>query len=234
MDIPKFYIGELFESIQGEGVLTGFKTLFIRTQGCHVGCKFCDTKNSWKQKDKHKYKAYDLFKYIISNFSPNQWICITGGEPLEQYKSMAWLIEKLHKFGFNKISIETAGVPFGEVKDIIDLVDCDVFFSLSPKLYSALGKRFDKEKFSQLMNFWNDNVNIPYRLQYKFVVSCTDDLNILKEFFYSGFVTEHHLFIQVEDSKVKEDSFIEECYAFVNSFPNFRLVIQQHKILRLK
>ena len=40
-------IAETFFSIQGEGATAGAPAVFIRLQGCSVGCAWCDTKYSW-------------------------------------------------------------------------------------------------------------------------------------------------------------------------------------------
>ena len=41
-------ISEIFYSIQGEGELTGIPSVFIRTSGCNLRCRWCDTKYaSW-------------------------------------------------------------------------------------------------------------------------------------------------------------------------------------------
>ena len=40
-------INEMFETIQGEGVKTGVPSVFVRLQGCPVGCPWCDTKHTW-------------------------------------------------------------------------------------------------------------------------------------------------------------------------------------------
>ena len=36
-------IAEIYRSIQGEGILTGTESVFIRTSGCNLRCWFCDT-----------------------------------------------------------------------------------------------------------------------------------------------------------------------------------------------
>ena len=42
-------ISELFYSVQGEGLLTGVPSVFIRTSGCNLRCRWCDTPYaSWK------------------------------------------------------------------------------------------------------------------------------------------------------------------------------------------
>ena len=43
-----YKINELFETIQGEGSFTGQPSIFIRLQGCPVGCSWCDTKHTWE------------------------------------------------------------------------------------------------------------------------------------------------------------------------------------------
>lgn len=43
----KYPINEIFQTIQGEGVFTGVPAVFIRLQGCPVGCSWCDTKQTW-------------------------------------------------------------------------------------------------------------------------------------------------------------------------------------------
>jgi 7-carboxy-7-deazaguanine synthase len=36
-------IAEIFRSIQGEGRLTGTEAIFVRTSGCNLRCRYCDT-----------------------------------------------------------------------------------------------------------------------------------------------------------------------------------------------
>mgnify|MGYP003664071811 FL=1 len=49
MNIETTYkINEIFETLQGEGSFTGQPSIFIRLQGCPVGCSWCDTKHTWE------------------------------------------------------------------------------------------------------------------------------------------------------------------------------------------
>ena len=42
-------ISEIYQSRQGEGLLTGTPSVFVRTSGCNLRCSFCDTPfASWK------------------------------------------------------------------------------------------------------------------------------------------------------------------------------------------
>ncbi|MBW3693042.1 7-carboxy-7-deazaguanine synthase QueE [Aeromonas dhakensis] len=47
--VTKMYypINEIFQTIQGEGVFTGLPAIFVRLQGCPVGCPWCDTRHTW-------------------------------------------------------------------------------------------------------------------------------------------------------------------------------------------
>ena len=95
----QYKINELFETIQGEGSFTGQPSIFIRLQGCPVGCSWCDTKHTWEielsdevTKDVMLAKSQETPQW--ANFSIEQilalvnergyqakHIVITGGEP---------------------------------------------------------------------------------------------------------------------------------------------------------
>lgn len=42
----QYPINEMFQTLQGEGYFTGVPAIFIRLQGCPVGCARCDTKHT--------------------------------------------------------------------------------------------------------------------------------------------------------------------------------------------
>lgn len=243
MNIPKMYVSEIFQSIQGEGTLTGYDTLFIRLAGCKVGCVWCDTKYSWKTKNSRLWLTSDLALLVQGTITKERWVCLTGGEPLEQLKSMIWFIEKLHRADYKKISIETCGVvtynartnraSLPDKKTVIDLELYGVFFSVSPKLPSALGRRFDTKEFTKIVEFWEDAVLTPYKLQFKFVASSDDDLDVLYKLL-KNFKSKHVVAIMVEESKINDSKFIQKCVKLVKEFDGLRLTVQQHKVLKLK
>ncbi len=45
----QYPINEMFQTLQGEGFYTGVPAIFIRLQGCPVGCSWCDTKHTWEK-----------------------------------------------------------------------------------------------------------------------------------------------------------------------------------------
>jgi 7-carboxy-7-deazaguanine synthase len=78
---PRGRIAETFYSIQGEGATAGVPAVFVRLQGCSVGCSWCDTKYSW---DPGAGREVDLPALLeeVAVF-PCRRVVITGGEPLE-------------------------------------------------------------------------------------------------------------------------------------------------------
>ena len=99
-------VAEVFTSIQGEGVSLGLPSVFVRLQGCSVGCTWCDTKYSW---DPRKGRAVSLAALVdeVRTSGPNN-VVVTGGEPLES-PAFASLVRALHDTG-KRVEVETAGV----------------------------------------------------------------------------------------------------------------------------
>lgn len=54
-----YKINEIFETIQGEASFTGTPSIFLRLQGCPVGCAWCDTKQTWEVDDVYKVSLDD-------------------------------------------------------------------------------------------------------------------------------------------------------------------------------
>ncbi len=115
-------IAELFYSIQGEGSLVGVPSVFIRTSGCNLRCRWCDTPyTSWRPEG-----AEMAIEQIVEEVKahPARHVVVTGGEPLIA-PDIVPLTERLRGLG-RHITIETAGTVF-------EPVACDLM-SISPKL----------------------------------------------------------------------------------------------------
>lgn len=72
-----YFVNEIFDSIQGEGVLAGVPATFVRLQGCDVGCHWCDTKYAWGASGGTEMSVEDIVARIQKTH-----IVITGGEPM--------------------------------------------------------------------------------------------------------------------------------------------------------
>ena len=73
-------IKETFLSIQGEGYYAGQLSYFIRTQGCDIGCHWCDEPKSWDFNGGIKTTAQNLLKGLRK--TNTDIVIFTGGEPL--------------------------------------------------------------------------------------------------------------------------------------------------------
>jgi len=98
-------VAEIFFSIQGEGPTAGLPAVFIRLQGCSVGCRWCDTKYSWDPAAGHAVDVEGLMAQARSY--PCRRVVITGGEPLES-SLFCPLVSALQNEQF-EIEVETSG-----------------------------------------------------------------------------------------------------------------------------
>ena len=165
-------ISELFFSIQGEGELTGIPSVFVRTSGCNLRCRWCDTKYaSWKPEGEN-VTINDLLDKVCSY--PARHVVISGGEPMIA-KGIEEFTHLLKESG-KHITIETAGTiaPNG--------IQCDLA-SLSPKLSDSTPKEGDinkewidrhesKRLDYDILSEWVNS----YNFQLKFVVSKEEEI----------------------------------------------------------
>ena len=119
-------ISEIFYSIQGEGELTGVPTVFIRTSGCNLRCRWCDTPYASWNPEGEEMSIEDIVKEVKKH--PSRHCVLTGGEPMVA-RGIKELAAALRAEGLH-ITIETAGTmpPEG--------IACDLA-SLSPKLSTS-------------------------------------------------------------------------------------------------
>jgi len=96
-------VAEIFRSIQGEGVLIGTPTVFVRTVGCNLDCEWCDT--SYAKEGGENLSVEQILSRIEELDTP--FICLTGGEPLLQKDSIR-LMNKLLEKNYH-VTLETNG-----------------------------------------------------------------------------------------------------------------------------
>ncbi|HCQ0731313.1 TPA: 7-carboxy-7-deazaguanine synthase QueE [Escherichia coli] len=153
----QYPINEMFQTLQGEGYFTGVPAIFIRLQGCPVGCAWCDTKHTW---EKLEDREVSLFSILAKTKESDKWgaassedllavigrqgytarhVVITGGEPC--IHDLLPLTDLLEKNGFS-CQIETSGTH--EVR-----CTPNTWVTVSPKLnmrggYDVLSQALDE------------------------------------------------------------------------------------------
>jgi 7-carboxy-7-deazaguanine synthase len=94
----KVRIFEIFTSVEGEGILYGTKTLFVRLAGCPFTCFYCDTKESLPLDSGTEYSIEDANKLIDSNLKKQTYkVNFTGGDPLIQHQAVAQLAKHIQE-----------------------------------------------------------------------------------------------------------------------------------------
>jgi len=159
---------EVFYSLQGEGMLAGTPSVFVRLAGCPVRCERCDTGYAWDFSAGEELSPDQIVRRV------DEWPCgfvvVTGGEPMVGPDSgpRAGLPELTHCLARQgkHVTIETAGILF-----VPDLA-CDLM-SISPKLAGwppPAGRwgRVDIQVIRQLMQ--------AYSWQLKFVIESPQEM----------------------------------------------------------
>lgn len=177
MEAGTMTLSEIFYSLQGEGMLTGMPSVFVRTSGCNLRCAWCDTPYaSW-----HPEGESLTLESILAEIKkfPAKYVVLTGGEPMVA-KNLPELASELKKCGYH-ITIETAGtMPPGGIA-------CDLA-SISPKLANSTPSPGSISE-SWIQRHESTRLQIPvlqewisnYPFQLKFVVSGPEDLEEIRE-----------------------------------------------------
>lgn len=118
-------INSIYLATEGEGINVGTPQIFVRFQGCAIGCLNCDSKETWEFSEPNDSMSDVLarieelagdYPYRIKRVS------ITGGDPLHpkltpQALALSLELKKRNFF----VNIEASGTRV--VDDIFDIVD---------------------------------------------------------------------------------------------------------------
>ena len=106
--MERYFVNEIFYSLQGEGVRAGTPNLFLRLSRCNLACRVethgfdCDTEfesGRWLTPG----EIVDELRQLSASCG---WVILTGGEPALQVD--AELIAALHEAGY-MLAVETNG-----------------------------------------------------------------------------------------------------------------------------
>lgn len=211
--LGKYFVNEVFYSVQGEGILAGTPMVFIRFGDCNLRCSKnnsagfdCDTEFMSGRElglDQIDTAIIQATKGV-STSSPShpRWLLLTGGEPLLQVDRE--FLEYFHK-GWD-IAIETNGtIPFPE--GVFDVSRRAVHVCVSPK---SAEHTLRMTRAAEVKYVRHAGQSIPQT-----AIKC-----------------DHQLIspaAQADGSFRRED--LEWCIDLVKENPAWRLSIQMHKLL---
>ena len=163
-------ISEIFYSVQGEGILAGVPSVFVRTSGCNLRCTWCDTPyTSWKPEGTEM--PLDTILADVGRQSATH-VVVTGGEPMIA-EDIVVLTHRLKEMDLH-VTIETAGTVYKPV-------GCDLM-SLSPKLANSTPREREEGKWAAQHDRLRHQPDvlkklmIEFEYQLKFVVAAPEDL----------------------------------------------------------
>lgn len=142
MKIP---VMEIFgPTIQGEGMVMGQKTMFVRTAGCDYSCSWCDSKFTWDGTGKSTAMAASDIVAELEQLGKDAFshVTISGGNPA-LHKGIAELVEQCGERGW-RTAVETQGSIWQDWLTEIDEV------TVSPKPPSS-GMILDYSKLDAML-----------------------------------------------------------------------------------
>lgn len=200
-------INSIYRATEGEGIHIGVPQIFVRFQGCHVGCVNCDSKETWDF-DPAYTKSLDEVMEQVDVLSQDiiKRVSITGGDPLHP-SHIPSLIQLIHALkGRNYfINIEAAGTRI--VREVFDLVD---FISYDYKTPSTQ-VRTSKDVLHQFLAEYG------HKSQIKAVVADKKDFESVYDAYHMN-----------RDQKLTTPWCLTPCYEPGEAFPmnRFQQVIQ--------
>lgn len=151
----KIPVLEIFgPTVQGEGLVIGQKTMFVRTAGCDYSCSWCDSSFTWDGSAKDEIKqlsAQAIWEELVAiGGTTFEHVTISGGNPA-LIMNIRHLIHLLHDKGI-RVGLETQGSRWQAwMKEIDDL-------TISPKPPSS-GMITDWDKLDEIIQNLNGGNN---------------------------------------------------------------------------
>ncbi|MEB1809212.1 MAG: 7-carboxy-7-deazaguanine synthase QueE [Bacillaceae bacterium] len=163
-------------TIQGEGMVVGRKTMFVRTAGCDYRCSWCDSAFTWdgSAKDQIQQMSADQIYAELKDIGGDRFdhVTISGGNPA-LYVSIDELIDILQS-NHIQIGLETQGSKW---QDWFTKVDD---LTISPKPPSS-GMETNFEVLDEIIDRLKKNHRLEDHVSLKVVVFNDDDFNYAKD-----------------------------------------------------
>ena len=220
-------INSIYRATEGEGIFLGRPQIFVRYQGCSVGCLNCDSKDTWVFNQEMGQSLEMIMEAVYKEgFNGNiKNVSITGGDPLHpsHVPHVLELVKSLKEKGYY-INLEAAGTRV--VDEIFDLVDYVSFDFKTP----STGVKTPLKNISKMI------MQYPNKFQVKAVISDQRDFSATFEAFSA---------LNEEGHGMPFPWVLTPCYNTNEEFPmkrftqvlswneesggHFRVIGQQHK-----
>lgn len=123
-------INAIYRTTEGEGVHLGIPQVFVRFQGCTIGCVNCDSKDTWDF-DGHLKSIDEVLEAVETEAKndrfPIKRVSITGGDPFhpKHEQGVLDLSRALKERGYF-VNIESAGTRINDsIFDVVDFLSFD-------------------------------------------------------------------------------------------------------------
>jgi len=222
----QYPVNEIFATLQGEANFTGTPSIFIRLQGCDVGCSWCDTKHTWDVRQANQInlvtlltKTHDksswanasikqITEFIQTNFPQIKHVVITGGEPaIYDLRPLCLALEELGK----DIQIETSGTRDLRVSD-------NTWVTLSPKIDMPGGRIILNECISRA-----NEIKMP--------IGKMADIQKLKSFLANNLVPKN---IPIWLQPLSQSKTATKLCVRQSLLNNWQLSLQTHKFINIR
>jgi organic radical activating enzyme len=169
-----------YRTINGEAEHIGKPCIFVRFQGCTVGCKWCDAMGTWpKPNEANKENWFTnetLANYLTDNFEKTPRVWITGGEPMEHKEEIRSFIEYCADYMYeHRIwHLITSGSVYDEkVLNLFDHITVDIKPPSARANKNAANNSF--------IDLCMEHMSLQDKLEFKMVVSnTTEDIEFAK------------------------------------------------------
>jgi 7-carboxy-7-deazaguanine synthase len=233
-------LSEIFTSIEGEGILIGTKTMFIRMAGCHLGCIWCDTGYALALNSGKAY-TLDHVKDMISNeLQPNTYkVNFTGGEPLLQHDAVANLAKFIKDKGL-KTYLESSCFDSHRFEKVLPFIDiCKIEFKMSDS------NAVDSDHHTRLLinerKCLDMSIECSKTTYIKVVVTASSSIGEFRKLLQDVFTrieTRDLAGFIIQPSSVMEEPSLEKLLNFYDAtypiYQNVRIIPQLHKLMGVR
>ncbi|WP_127717394.1 7-carboxy-7-deazaguanine synthase QueE [Halobacteriovorax sp. HLS] len=125
--MSKYLMNSIYSATEGEGIHIGTPQVFVRFQGCSIGCLNCDSKDTWEFTGQELTKDQVLSAIEDAGGKRFKRVSITGGDPLHptHVPNVLELVKELKSRDYY-VNIEAAGTRIvTEIFDELDFISFD-------------------------------------------------------------------------------------------------------------